>query len=100
MIEKKILRNLIVFAKNEEAGLLRVRKFYLISKFGGWFILLLSFIQAFQNTNFIPTWLTTFLAAMGGAMIGLSIWFDHTLKTWPIMRNYVDLEKLRSEDAD
>lgn len=97
MKEEKILKNLSAFAGNEEAGLKQVRLYKRISKFGGWLILLIAFSLAFMEPALLPVWLVVFVAAMGGAMIGLDIWFEHTLDSWPVIRRYLDLERLQAE---
>ena len=100
MKEEKILKNLINFALNEEAGLKQLRRYKRISKIGGWLILLITFSLVFMEPMPLPVWFVVFVAAMGGAMIGLGIWFEHTLDSWPVMRRYLDLERLKAEGGD
>ena len=84
------------FARNEATGLKRVRTLKRVSKIGGWTGLVVSFTCAFQNPPPVPEWTITFAAAMDGGMIGLGIWFENTLRTWPTLRQFVDLERLKN----
>lgn len=97
MKEEKILINLIIFACNEEAGLKQLRRYKHISKIGGWLILLIAFSLAFMEPIPLPVWIVLFVTAMAGAMIGLGTWFEHTLDSWPVIRRYLDLERLKAE---
>ena len=98
MRQEKIIENLVRFARDEAAGLKRVRTLKRISKIGSWTVLVVSFTCAFQDPPPVPEWIPTFAAAMGGGMIGLGIWFAHTLRTWPTLRQFVDLKRLKIYD--
>ncbi len=60
-------------------------------------ILLITFSLAFMEPVPLPVWFLIFITAMAGVMIGLGTWFEQTLDSWPIIRRYLDLERLKKE---
>lgn len=100
MNEAKIRSNLIAFVCDEQAGLTRLRGLRWVSGAGGWIILVTAFSLAFMEQEVLPGWSLVFAASLGGGMIGLGTWFKHTLDSWPVIRGYLDLERLRAEGGD
>ena len=94
--EEKIIRNLVHFANNEAVGLNKLRILKRISTLSGWTVLLVAFTLAFQQSKHLAPWIYTIAAAFGGALIGLAIWYENTLLTWPTLRRFLDLEKLKN----
>jgi hypothetical protein len=91
-----ILRALARFARDEEGSLHRLRMRQRLSFALGCLILLVAFSLAFQESDLVAPWIYTLAAAFGGVCLGLATWFDSSLATWPVMRDYLDLERLRN----
>ena len=94
--QQRIMQNLAHFARNEEAGLKKVRVMKTISQIAGWVCLLIAFSLAFQESAAFSPWIHTFIAAFGGALIGIGVWFENTLVTWPILRQFIDLTRMQN----
>jgi hypothetical protein len=91
-----IRQALVRFARDEEGSLRRLRKRRSLALVIGSVILLAAFSLAFQESDQVAPWVYTVSAAFGGGLLGLANWFDSSLATWPVLRDYLDLERLRN----
>lgn len=98
MDSERILRDLAAFASDEEASVKRVRRTGWLSKASGWLLLFLCFSIAFMYPRALPAGLLILIAGMGGVLLALGVWFTSTADTWPVLRGYLDLDRLRAEN--
>jgi hypothetical protein len=95
-MRKGILQALVRFAQDEDKSMQRLRRRRYISLISACILLLAAFTFAFQESEQVAPWLYTLVAALGGIALGLSTWLDSSLATWPVLRNYLDLDRLRN----
>ncbi len=89
------LRALILLAKDEEMALGAVRRKRRLFNGCGFVLLLAAFFLAFNPSFRVPGWVLAFVASLGGAVLGMGIWFENSLAQWPVLKEFLDLERLR-----
>lgn len=92
----QVLKALMLLANDEENALEKVRRSKNLSNGLGFGVLCASFFLALVPSFGIPAWATAIGASFGGALIGLGIWFENSLIQWPVLKEFLDLERLRS----
>lgn len=95
--EKKIFKQLTDLIENEESQLRKIRIFKSISMIAGGVILSASFTFALLEIDVISPFVYTITAAFGGTFIGLAVCWGNSLDTWPILRKFLDLEKIKRQ---
>ncbi|GEM_PF-4213365 len=96
---EQVLKALVLLATDEQAALCKVRTNHRWFKIGGFGMMLDSFFLAFNPSFVIPCWIIALAAAFGGASMGLAVWFENSIVHWPILKEYLDLERLRGMDV-
>ena len=92
---EKIIQALSGLVRNEAVELDKLRQKKRVAQLAGGIILLLAFTLVFQDSESPLAWLYSLAAALGGILIGLSMCFERSLLTWPILREYLDRDRLR-----
>jgi len=91
---------LVLLACDEQAALAKVRRNRLWFRAAGFAVMFVSFYLAFNPSFGIPCWILAVVSSFGGALTGLSIWFEQSLAQWPVLKQYLDLERLRRQGAE
>jgi hypothetical protein len=92
---EQVLQALTLLAKDEPRALGNLRRSHRWFKIGGFGVMLASFFLAFNPSFGIPCWIIALAAALGGALMGLAVWFENSIIQWPILKEYLDLKRLR-----
>ena len=93
--QERITQNLVEFARDEQSALGRVRFMKRVTQIGGWVVLVIAFTLAYHDRLGVPAWVPTGREAVGGAMVALGQWFENTRLTWRLLRQDLDLDRLR-----
>ncbi|KQC12623.1 MAG: hypothetical protein APR63_10525 [Desulfuromonas sp. SDB] len=91
---------MVELAENEKSQLKKMKISKNISLIMGWIILLAAFSLSFLKLNFISPWIYSVAAAFGGVFIGLGVCFGNSLDTWPVLRKFLNLEKLKQQGEE
>ncbi len=93
MNEKKVLKDFNALFENEDKYVGR-RKLqansFLFAALAGMGILFFLYTQKSEIT-----WMSLVLAILCGLFLGIGLWFITFVNNWPIVRQYVDKEKLQ-----
>ncbi len=92
-------RALVLLATDEQKALDRMRRNRRWFKAAGFGVLFVSFSLAFNPSFGVPCWVLAAVSSLGGALIGLTVWLEQSLAQWPVLREYLDLERLRKLGA-
>jgi len=46
------------------------------------------------------SWIFAALSGVGGLCIGLGLWFSTFVKQWPVVRQFIDAERVRQRIAE
>jgi hypothetical protein len=92
---ERALKALILLATDEQAALGKVRTSRRWCKLGGFGVMFAAFFLAFNPSLGIPCWILAIAAAIGGMLSGFAVWFENSLAQWPVLKQYLDLERLR-----
>lgn len=87
---------LVLLATDEQAALRKVRASHRWFKTGGFGVMFAAFFIALNPSFGVPCWVSAVAASFGGSLIGLSLWFENSLAQWPVLKEYLDLERLRA----
>ncbi|MGD8379627.1 MAG: hypothetical protein PVI37_12190 [Gammaproteobacteria bacterium] len=90
----KIVADLHRMLTDEPRQLTRLRRVMRLIKVTGWFVLLVCFSLAFMESEAVSPWIYTAAAAIGGALIGIGVWLENTLLTWPVLKEFIDRDRL------
>lgn len=97
---EKIIQALAGLVRDEAAEMNKLRLRKRITQLAGWLALILAFTLAFQDSESPLAWLYTLGAALGGVLLGLNIWFEKSLLSWPVLREFLDRDRLRDARVD
>jgi uncharacterized membrane protein YdcZ (DUF606 family) len=97
---EQVLKALVLLAADEQAALRKVRASHRWFKIGGFGVMFVAFFLAFNPSFGVPCWVLAAVAAFGGALAGLALWFENSLVQWPVLKQYLDLERLRGLSKD
>ena len=96
----QVLKALVLLATDEGAAMNKVRTGHRGFKGGGFGVLFASFFLAFNPSFGIPCWIIAVAASFGGALVGLAAWFENSLVQWPVIKEFLDLARLRKMKED
>jgi hypothetical protein len=91
--EGKIVRILAKFLANEQQLIGRWRMVGNAAIVLGsllWAVAILAYAQ-----DASPAWGVAALAGVGGLCLGLGLWFSTLVTQWPVVRQFIDAEKVR-----
>ena len=91
--EEKIVRTLANFLANEQ-GL--IRRWNAVGKALitlGALLWTLAFFAYAQSAG--ASWIVAVLSGVGGLCLGLGLWFSTFVTQWPVVRQFIDAEKVR-----
>lgn len=97
---EKIIQALSGLVVDEAAELDKLRQKKRVAQLAGGMLLLLAFTLIFQDSESPLAWLYALGSACGGILIGLSICYERSLLTWPILRDFLDRDRLRNSGLD
>ena len=92
-IEKKVVLGLEKLLSDEERPLKRLRLTGRVLAVLGWLSLTFMFIAIFETSSVHTYFLV--LAVAGGVCIGLSIWLSTFSSQWPVLRAYIDVDRIK-----
>lgn len=92
-LEAKIVRTLAKFLANEQVLIRRWRVVGNASIFLGSLLWVLAFFAYAQNAG--ASWVVAVLSGVGGLCLGLGLWFSTFVTQWPVVRQFIDAEKVR-----
>ena len=92
-LEKKVVFGLEKLLSDEERQLKRWRITGGVLAVLGWLSLTFMFMAIFETSSIHPYFLV--LAVAGGVCIGLSIWFSTFYSQWPVLRAYIDVDRVK-----
>jgi uncharacterized integral membrane protein len=98
--QEKIIQALSGLVMDEASELTKLRQKKRVTQLAGGMILLLAFTLVFQDSESPLAWLYALGSACGGILIGMSICYERSLLTWPILRDFLDRDRLRSSGLD
>ena len=91
----KVIRQFAELLESEESALKKTYRYRSLSQVCGWVFMAIALIAAFGNEPWpILTLATAFL---GGIAVGFTIYFETTLKNWPIIKEFINNEAIQSE---
>jgi len=92
-LEEKIVRTLAKFLTNEKALVRRWRVVGQASIFLGSLLWVLAIFAYAQDAA--VSWIFAALSGVGGLCIGLGLWFSTFVTQWPVVRQFIDAERVR-----
>ena len=92
-LEGKIVRTLAKFLANEQVLLTRWHAVGKASIFLGSLLWVLALFGYLQNAG--ASWICAALSGVGGLCLGLGLWFSTFVAQWPVVRQFIDAEKVR-----
>jgi uncharacterized membrane protein len=92
-LEAKIVRTLARFLVNEQVLIRRWRVVGKASIFLGSLLWALAILAYAQNAS--APWIFAALSGVGGLCLGLGLWFSTFVTQWPVVRQFIDAEKVR-----
>ena len=96
-LEEKIVRTLAKFLANEQALVRRWRVVGQASIFLGTFLWVLAIFAYAQDAG--VSWIFAALSGVGGLCLGLGLWFSTFATQWPVVRQFIDAERVRRRIA-
>ena len=97
-LEVKIVRTLAKFLANEQVLIGRWRVVGKASIFLGSLSWVLAFFAYAQNAG--AFWVVAVLSGVGGLCLGLGLWFSTFVTQWPVVRQFIDAEKVRQRTIE
>ena len=91
--EEKIVRTLAKFLADEQELVGRWRVVGKASIFLGSLLWVLAFFAYAQDPG--ASWVVAVLSGVGGLCLGLGLWFSTFVTQWPVVRQFIDAEKVR-----
>jgi hypothetical protein len=91
--EEKIVRTLAKFLADEQELVGRWRVAGKATIFLGSLLWVLAFFAYAQNAG--AFWVVAVLSGVGGLCLGLGLWFSTFVTQWPVVRQFIDAEKVR-----
>ena len=91
--EEKIVRTLAKFLADEQKLVGRWRVAGKASIFLGALLWTLAIFAYAQSAG--VSWIGAVLSGMGGLCLGLGLWFSTFVTQWPVVRQFIDAEKVR-----
>ena len=95
--EKKVVRSLAKFLADEGALLGRWRAVGNACVWTGSVLWVLAIFVFAPEAG--GAWILAALAALGGLCLGIGLWFSTFATQWPIVRPFVDAEKVRQRSV-
>ena len=92
--QTKVIRALDRVLADESRHL---RKYYWLGKgagFGGGVLVGIAFFTAFRDSGSSVRWLVA-VGAVGGLLLGLSIYFSSSVKQWPVLRRFLNAQAVQ-----
>lgn len=97
-LEGKIVRTLARFLANEQVLVRRWRVIGRASIFAGALLWTLAIFAHLQSAA--VSWLFAMLSGVGGLCLGLGLWFSTFVTQWPVVRQFIDAEKVRQRSTE
>ena len=97
-LEEKIVRTLAKFLAKEQVLLRRWRAVGKTSIVLGSLLWALAIFAYAQNAG--ASWIFAALSGVGGLCIGLGLWFSTFVAQWPVVRQFIDAEKVRQRTIE
>jgi hypothetical protein len=97
---EKIIQALSGLVRDEAAEMDKLRLRKRVTQLAGWLVLALVFTLAFQDSESPLAWLYTLGAALGGVLLGMGKWYESSLLSWPVLREFLDRDRLRDARID
>jgi hypothetical protein len=91
--EAKIVRTLAKFLADEQELVGRWRVAGKASIFLGALLWTLAIFAYAQSAG--ASWIVAVLSGIGGLSLGLGLWFSTFVAQWPVVRQFIDAEKVR-----
>ena len=91
--EEKIVRTLAKFLANERVLIRRWDAVGKASIFLGALLWTLAIFAYAQSAG--ASWIVAVLSGVGGLCLGLGLWFSTFVTQWPVVRQFIDTEKVR-----
>ena len=91
--EEKIVRTLAKFLADEQELVGRWRVAGKASIFLGALLWTLAIFAYAQSAG--TSWIVAVLSGVGGLCLGLGLWFSTFVTQWPVVRQFIDTEKVR-----
>ena len=92
-LEGKIVRTLARFLANEQVLVKRWSAIGRASTFVGALLWALAIFAHLQSNA--ASWIFAALSGVGGLCLGLGLWFSTFVTQWPVVRQFIDAEKVR-----
>lgn len=96
--EAKIVRALAKHLADEQGSIRRWRNAGNACTYIGAFLWVAAIFAFWQPSG--GHWAFALLAAAGGVCIGLGLWFATFVQQWPVVRQFVDAEKVRQRAGE
>jgi hypothetical protein len=97
-LEKKIVRDLAKFLAGEPESVKRWRRIGNAWIVAGSLLCVLALFICSQDAS-IP-WILATLSVLGGFCLGLGLWFTTFVEQWPVVRQFIDAERVRQRSAE
>ena len=97
-LEKKVVRDLAKFLASEPESVRRWRRIGTASIYLGSILCVLPAFLCAQDSC-VP-WILATLAGVGGFCLGLGLWFTTFIEQWPVVRQFIDAERVRKRSAE
>jgi len=92
-LEEKIVRTLAKFLADDKVLIRRWRIVGQASIFLGSLLWVLAIFAFAQDAG--VSWIFAALSGVGGLCIGLGLWFSTFVTQWPVVRQFIDAERVR-----
>ena len=92
------MRSLGKFLADEPAALRRSRRFANAWIFSGsilWVVAIFGYAQPAGGH-----WILAVLSGVGGACLGVGLWFSTFVEQWPVVRPFIDAERVRQRSLE
>jgi hypothetical protein len=97
-LEKKIVRDLAKFLAGEPESVKRWRRIGNAWIVAGSLLCVLALFICAQDTS-VP-WMLATLSVLGGFCLGLGLWFTTFVEQWPVVRPFIDAERVRQRSVE
>ena len=94
----KVLRGLARALADERSHLLKYGRWGTWTAFAGSVLVVVALLFAFDRHGFSAI-LFVALGAVGGILMGLSIYFSSAVKQWPVVRRFLDVQAVKEAAA-
>jgi hypothetical protein len=97
-VERKVVRNLAKFLADEQV---LVSRWSMVGKaltFLGSLLWVLAIFAFAQDSS--VSWVIAAISAVGGVCIGLGLWFSTFVTQWPVVRQFIDAERVRQRSIE